>query len=311
MKLLEGDRGAGAGGEMGLEWLSHAYESILPEGRFLEELSSNIRTRIVQLRLQFARALEAEATAVSAEIAQSLQSKWPLESRPFSVVTTQAANNPVVDPAVVKVVSAYQSAILWKQQAAEAATNTALRRHLEDGSACWAALADHRLKWAEHCEHEKVESLSLYGRKGLKKRGKARKLTVKAMEAGLRALQSGDTQAHTKCLQVCKDLSLLNKQIWCMYTAAKTARPGNIELTIHAMGQILFFADHTIRAVRAGLDGKAEVAAAWQAVADTRDKALVRSSEYDLTLRCGCEEVSQRADELAEQARLLESGQTV
>jgi hypothetical protein len=73
------------------------------------------------------------------------------------------------------------------------------------------------------------------------------------------------------------------------------------------VAQITLSADHCIRAVLAGLDGKTEAAAAWQAAANARDKMLARNCGFDLELRYGCEETVKRADALAEKARLLEA----
>jgi phage tail tube protein FII len=194
-------------------------------------------------------------------------------------------------------------------QAAQAEAGTPLWKHLEDGFKRWAALADHRMKWAEHCEHGKVEGQTgnFFAKKALEARGKGREMAVKLMDAGLRALQAGDVKAHETCMQVCKDLGPLTTQDGYVYEGKKRDQY-DTDTKESATIQILQYADHSLRAITAGLDGKAALAAAWQAAASARDKALTRYAWEGLYyhLRYDAEDILQRADALAEKARALE-----
>jgi hypothetical protein len=312
LKRLEGSHGVGVTGEMWLEWLASAYKFTLPEGGFQDAIAYETQLRIFELRTQLARALEMEVMGASADAAQWLESWWPQEKRGPQSVSALGADADAASPVIANVVAAYRSAVQWKLQAAAAGTGTPLHMHLENGSAWWVALAEHRLKWAEHREYGKQQGLALNTnvKEAIAARDTARELVVKPMEAGLRALQSGNIDVHERCVQICKDLGPLTTQDW-ISSAMKKHRSCNIEPAIRVVTQIILFADHSMRALVAGQDGKTDIAAAWEAAASARDKALVRSSEYDITLRCGCEEVVKRADALAERAHLLESGQTV
>jgi hypothetical protein len=295
---------------MWLEWLASAYASALPDGRFLKELTKGVRARVVQFRLQLARALEAEVTAAAdGKVAEWLQLQWPQKKRGFAVATVRGAKAQDPDFVVAEVIAAYQCVVRWKQLAAEAEADTPRQKHLKDGSVLWAALADHRMMWAEHCEHGKLEPQtgSSFGKKALAARGEGLEMAVKLMDAGLRALQAGDTKAHTKCMQVCKDLTSLTSPAdlsgggkhWSQYRAEDKAR---------AVGQILQYAEHTLRAITAGLEGKASLAVAWNLAASVRDQALTRyeGNVLSYSLQYGATDILKRADELAEKARARE-----
>jgi hypothetical protein len=311
MKQLECRCRNEAAAALGLEWLASAYASVLPEGKFLDALTKATRPRIVKFRLQLARALELEVAAASVEIAQWLKSQWPLERRGFPAFTNRGAKSPDFAPAITSTMDAYRSAVQWKQQSQAEGVTAALKLHLEDGSARWAALADHRIKLAEHAEHGKVEDAqgNIFAKQALAARGEGREMAVRAMEAGLRALQDGNTEAHKVCVQVCKDFTPLTTQDSYIYVGTKKSlyQVRDIEL---AVAQIMLFADHSLRAVTAELDGRASLATAWREAAQAREKGLTRYNHGAVvyTRRYGITDIVKRADALAEEARLLEVG---
>jgi hypothetical protein len=132
-------------------------------------------------------------------------------------------------------------------------------------------------------------------------------MAVKLMDAGRRALQAGDTKAHQVCVGICEDLNPLTTQDDYIYGGKKRDQIDTSKKE-RAVVQILLYAEHSLRAVMAGLEGKPRLAAAWQAAAITRNKALTRYTGQELyyCLGYGVADILQRADALAEKARALE-----
>jgi hypothetical protein len=265
---------------------------------------------ITALRQGLADAIESEITVASADAAQWLQTHWPQERRgrpalgPCTTSQTTAVNS---------VMDAYRAAVHWKQRALQEATDWRARELLNELCERWCALGEYRRMWAVFCEEcpgsaDANETRDL--EHALKSLGQSRETAVRAIELALRAVQTGNGRAHSLCTTVCADLKILTSQ----------ARTNNVyrgyygsysdfKRTKLAVETMLTCADHHLRSAEAELNGRRDVAEAWRTAAQTRETSLDRNYREDQMskmLRSGYDDVLQRADAQAAQARQAE-----
>jgi hypothetical protein len=294
-----------------LEILASTYTLVLPGGKLLDVLPKGVRDSIVRLRLQLARALEAEVAGASTEVAQWLTTQWPEEKRGFPGLNARASR---ALEAIVGMVETYRSAVQWHEQmAAVTDITSALHSCLKGGSDRWTALADHRRQWAEHSIHGRLEDSSekTYARAALVARGDGLELALRATEVRQRALRGGNSAVGKACEQICQDLTVITWQNTHIYSSTMYF-PINFGSAEQAVAQILLSADHALRATSAELDGDFHLASAWRAAAQAREKALDRDrTEADRMLLRNSEKIVKRADALAQKATLLEEKKTV
>jgi hypothetical protein len=254
------------------------------------------------VRWLLARALEEELAENDTATSAFLRTQWPHSRRGVAVVEECRAELAQV---VADIVAAYRYALQWERRAAEEREPT-LRDHLEEGSTRWAALAQFRLERAEYVEWRKAEggSTTVWMDRSLMVRGEGRKLVVEVMDAGLRALQTENIDAHQLCKKVCANLEVVttgDRFVFEAYQGDRYAMP----CAERVVKEILTCADHYLRAVEAELAGRRSIAVAWRHAAQLRDQVLDRSQAlYDLRemLRYDADAELQRADALAAQA---------